>query len=212
MAEITRYSSWPTQHKETVAEHSWFVCLLAWAIAKEIGLDDEQVGVILCRAVAHDLDESITGDFIRSFKYSSIPLKQAIKANAEVGMTKVTEDLPYSIRASWWRYWHEAKNNDIEGQVINLADLWSVIIFARREFMLGNNYGLALLRECSSWIMAHSWMDELKALVNDVCAEAQLVYSAGPQRCHTMAAMNAGELTDPFFAMSEEAKRGGEGE
>lgn len=57
---VKRFSIVKTVHEQSVAEHSFNVCMIARAIAKEAGIRDD------CRiikyALDHDLDEIFTGD------------------------------------------------------------------------------------------------------------------------------------------------------
>lgn len=207
MAEITRFSSWPVHHKESVAEHSWFVTMLAWGIARSVGLNDHDIDTTIKRAIVHDLDESLTGDFVRSFKHSNPLLKTAIRTNAESGMARAVIDFPHAVRDDISSHWTKAKYNDLPGAIVELSDLWSVIIYGRREFMLGNNYGLSIMRECEAWITARVWPTELMPIVKSITDEALLILES-PQRAHE----HSDEMTDPFFDMIRTNMKGGDGE
>ena len=56
---VKRWNIVETVRPQSVAEHSFNVCFIARAIAKEIGMEDEK---IIKAALDHDLDEIITGD------------------------------------------------------------------------------------------------------------------------------------------------------
>lgn len=153
MAHIARFSSLPVLHKESVAEHSWFVCLFSLAIAKYI---EESTGsrvdysLLLQRAVLHDLDESLSGDFIRPFKYADAILRQHLDRVVSEGMAKALEGYPGEQQLHY--FWKSAKRPDLEGFILSTADLWSVVQFAQREVRLGNSYGHRVLSEAAVWL------------------------------------------------------------
>lgn len=76
---VTRYSSIPISVKENVGEHSFWVALYAAMIHRAARpADGHLAGAILLKAVIHDQAECVTGDIVRTFKYSSQALKDAI--------------------------------------------------------------------------------------------------------------------------------------
>ncbi len=64
MAHIQRYSSFPTNRKENVAEHTFYCTITAHCIALDL-LDrgfDIDPNVVVVKAIYHDGEESLTGD------------------------------------------------------------------------------------------------------------------------------------------------------
>ena len=153
LAYIFRYSTVPTIHRESVAEHTFFVML--WAYAMAIDLQDRGVNVsmelILRRALVHDFDEALTGDFIRTFKYSSRELHEAIVKET----TSLMENLnaPRELLIDW----KDAKGLDVEGQVVALADHFSIVVYAIREVKLGNEFAGELLERLPKVIEGKTW-------------------------------------------------------
>lgn len=205
VTEISRYSSWPVLHDESVAEHSHMVCLLATVMARDLQGKRYKVslGKLLERAVCHDLDEAVTGDFIRSFKYSSAEIANALKEGAKIGMEKVAYDLPNgdTVQAAWLR----AKHSDLEGQIVHLSDMWSVVIFCRREFLLGNQYARSILTDLVAWMRQEQWgvlgsyAEAIIGIADKVLCEPE-----------TLKARITGEMVDPFMRRFYENDKEGE--
>lgn len=164
LAAIFRYSTLPTIHRESVAEHTCFVALNSYAIALDLRrrgfkIDIEQV---LRSAVVHDIDEALTGDFIRTFKYSDAELTRTIKEATRKLM--VSLPLPPETLADW----NEAKAWTLEGQVVHFSDLWSLCQFATREIRLGSEFGRELLSRGEEVLKETKWMPEIITYVTEL--------------------------------------------
>lgn len=68
---VTRWHIVRTVRPQSLAEHTFDVCMIARAIAKEAGYDDYE---IMKAAIVHDLDEIVTGDI-------PTPTKQKAREN-----------------------------------------------------------------------------------------------------------------------------------
>lgn len=80
---VTRFSSIPVTFSETTTTHSYWVTLyslMIWQVLEahgwKGGLPD--LGEVLRYAVSHDAPESVTGDVVRTLKYSSRAMKKAV--------------------------------------------------------------------------------------------------------------------------------------
>lgn len=156
---ITRYSSMPILHQENVAEHSWdvtFICLLIYLDQKGLFQDAvsaaelEEKGIVydhldlellMTRAPLHDISESISGDIIRSFKYSTKRLSEEIKDADDKNTYRMTRTFG---RAGDEIYlgWRNAKTmaDDRNCELIAFADVVSVVIKCAEEKWLGNQH------------------------------------------------------------------------
>ena len=137
---ITRFSICPRTHDESVAEHSYYTAYIAMMLGLALQADGITVnmGLVLTRALMHDVDESYSGDFIRMFKHSSLSLKLAID-NANSGFVqKFCHDtgpgLPTLPEA-----WAFAKDATVEGAIVSLADFMSVVSYIIQEIKAGNH-------------------------------------------------------------------------
>ena len=79
LSHVVRYSSIPIAVPENVAEHSYWVCLYSALIHQVMRpAEPELIGAILLKGTVHDLAECVTGDVVRTFKYSSPTLREEI--------------------------------------------------------------------------------------------------------------------------------------
>ena len=138
LSHVYRYSSIPIIRKENVAEHSFYVAFYSYLIAKEMVIRDYDVdvGVVLSRALLHDLDESHTGDFLREVKYGHPHLKRVLDEVSVSMIEGMTEELNIDLKPDWV----SAKNDDIEGAIVKIADFLRVASYMYEEYRLGNQH------------------------------------------------------------------------
>jgi len=145
-AHIPRYSAIPVNHRESVAEHSFFVAIYADRLAVDMGLNDI-FPQILKAALWHDIEETWTGDFIRSFKYSDPDLKSkmddaarhcAYKVFDEILQNPVFAEMAIGI-------WNDAKSDNVIGKVVKFADFLSVVSYVSKETAMGNKYAQKMM-------------------------------------------------------------------
>lgn len=89
---VTRFSSIPVTFAETTTTHSYWVTLyslMIWQVLEAYGWKSglPDLGEVLRYAVSHDAPESVTGDVVRTMKYSSKKMKEAVD-EAEVVLVK----------------------------------------------------------------------------------------------------------------------------
>lgn len=136
---IKRYSICPRVHEESVAEHSFYTAYIALAIGRQINNNHNNaidMGILLSRALVHDLDEVYSGDFIRMFKHSSPGLKTAIDAASFSFMKEFTKEM--GERQSFTDLWLNAKDASLEGAIVGLTDFLSVVSYIAQEIRSGN--------------------------------------------------------------------------
>lgn len=153
MSHVYRYSSVPIGRRENVAEHSWYVAFYAYLIGQDLQQQGFNVdfGEMLSRALVHDLDESMTGDFLRYVKYGHPDLKRALD---EVSVSMI-DKMAYKLksgRKAIQKHWSEAKDNDLEGDIIQVADLARVLSYVLEEIKMGNSHVTNIISECSEYI------------------------------------------------------------
>lgn len=153
MSHIIRYSQQPKIRVENVAEHSWYVVLYSLLIAEDLEVRGIAVNgfSLLRRATVHDLDESLTGDIQRTFKHSYPGLTEKIK-EATVHIFVNMLDKIGSNRDIVYKDWEEAKNEDIEGSIVRLADFLSVVSYVNQEIRMGNSSMVPILSDVKKWI------------------------------------------------------------
>jgi len=144
-AHIHRYSSIPILLKESVAEHSFYVALYAQILSDylRLGWDDRRLAIE--SALLHDIEESLTGDFLRSFKKSNPTLEYEIKKAAEQCAFKVISEAFNHADAPPTFFWKGAKVQSPSGRIVQIADFLSVVSYLCKEAALGNKYAMAMM-------------------------------------------------------------------
>lgn len=146
LSHVYRYSSIPALRRENVAEHSWYVAFYSFLIAQDLISRGQPVdlGKLLSRAIVHDLDESMTGDFLRVVKYSHPGLKSALDEVSVSMMNAISDDLKVGITDTW----ASAKADDIEGMIVEVVDLARVLSYVVEEIKSGNEHMRPIIGEC----------------------------------------------------------------
>ena len=153
VSHIKRYSSIPVVRAENVAEHSYYVCLIAMAIATDYmrrTKDDSKInmGHLLQCAIVHDIDEALTGDVLRSVKHGDPAIKSAFDSFAK----RVVIGLEQSIGMPFLALWENQKSDTLEGYILSLSDLLSVVSYVVEELRSGNSGVYRILHEVAGWI------------------------------------------------------------
>lgn len=147
LSYVTRFSGIRTHCQETVATHSYYVilyCHLIGSALEEAGLYVD-VGRLLSYATYHDLDEAVTGDFPRPFKYSDPRLKTLIEEVSKKLVVRLVDSIDGSFTGSMKSFrkaydsWKNAKNQEeVEGVIVCIADCLSAVSFMIQEVQAGN--------------------------------------------------------------------------
>jgi len=143
---VNRFSTCRILNPETVAEHSFFVAYYALLLARWctaqisvhcLPLNQEK---LLARALFHDIDEAVTGDVPRPFKYSDDDLKHKLDIVAAKGVKKITSKLwgESPIGHGMFEDWKDAKDDTLEGRILEFADFLSVLSYIYEEIRASN--------------------------------------------------------------------------
>lgn len=121
--------------RENVAEHSYWVSLYAVMIHRFLSGDEDLIGAITVHALTHDLAECITGDVVRTFKYSTPQLKNAIDEAEEKMLVSLPEDVQ-----ELYPLWERMAGDRVPyvKAVIKAADFVSLFQYMNREVLRGN--------------------------------------------------------------------------
>lgn len=142
MNHVTRYSSFPVNRRENVAEHSWWVCFVAYLLVYDLSHQGYQVdmGMTLRQCVVHDLSEVVSGDVIRSYKHTNAAVLAAMKQADEINMSDLLSGEAFeNIMLRVKRDITYAKaDTTLEGQIVEFADMAVVIFYCREEDRSGN--------------------------------------------------------------------------
>lgn len=138
LSYVDRYTSIPVSFKENVAEHSYWVALYAALIHQEVSADTTLYAPIVTYALVHDIVECVSGDLVRTFKYSTEELKQAVDAAEEKLVSGFPTELKSLMSLPWTLIQHEGDNAYVKS-VVKLADFVSLHQYMVRERMRGNS-------------------------------------------------------------------------
>lgn len=143
-----RYSTCRVNHRETVAEHSFFVGFYALMIGLWCTRQGSHIlwSVLMSKAMIHDIEEARTGDWPRNFKHSDQHLRDQLDRVAEFAFQQSVCKLwdvdltPKSDPMSLVALWKSAKIEGSEGAIVAFADFLSVLSYIAEEFKSGNTY------------------------------------------------------------------------
>lgn len=176
MAHVYRYSSLPLNRRENVAEHTFYATfnvLWMYEQLRDIPGVDLDLGMLLKRATVHDLDESLTGDFLRIVKYGVPGLKSLLDSASGILVEKLEQQLHMSFRDDWAC----AKEDGIDGLIMKIADLWCVVSFIVEEIRTGNRHFLSAVPEVQGYfadlVMESESLEgeEVRALMTRWCTD-----------------------------------------
>lgn len=141
LSSVWRYNSIPVCNEENDMEHLGWVCIYSLIIHTHLRPEaDLFVGAIATHAISHDITESVSGDIVRTFKYSSKALKKAINDAEE----QIVSNFPDVIRKVLKLHHVQLRAIGAEKEipyvetVVKMADFLSLWMFFRREIRRGN--------------------------------------------------------------------------
>jgi 5'-deoxynucleotidase YfbR-like HD superfamily hydrolase len=129
MAHIKRYSVIPVIHKESIAEHSFFVSAIVIKLHQDYIFD---LGTALAMATIHDMTESYTDDITILTKRRFPKIAEAVE---EAEYEIASEIFPSHIKSIWYEY---KKGESVEAKIVKLADTIQVMQYAYNEMRMGN--------------------------------------------------------------------------
>lgn len=136
MAQVRRYATLPVQREENILEHSYVVALISYLIAKDCGADS---GKAVQKALFHDMEEAVTGDICRDFKYLDTDFRNSLRKVEPNVMFSIADRLPYaSLFESVLKEWEDSKDESLEGLIVEAADSLAVFVYLYEEYRKGN--------------------------------------------------------------------------
>lgn len=169
MHHVTRYSGYPAIMKENVAEHSWLTSMYSYLIARDAQVHGIKINMelLLSRCIIHDLDESLSGDVIRSFKYATENLKDEMNKAAKIVFIPALETIFYrqdtvsanekansdELVETTKELWESCGSlDDVENFILKFSDFLTVLFFSLRDVKLGNNLLKNVVKEVLGYI------------------------------------------------------------
>lgn len=142
MADTFRWPTIPVLKKESSAEHSYYVALYSLMIADDLDHRGIKVnfGKLLARALMHDVDEAVSGDMLRGFKYADRRLPPLVHKVCRGLLKETLDDLCGSAFSKrLLDTWEQSKDSaTLEGTIVQAADFLSSLAYVFREVLMGN--------------------------------------------------------------------------
>lgn len=163
MKSIRRCNTFPVVNPIDVAQHSYYVTMLAMALSDEYNTyaDEHNLGfhlldvenqmpllnieVVLRKALLHDTEESITSDIPWNVKHMNEEVHKAIESAINQRIDKAYEGT--KTMELYHKLGKECKEG-FEGQIVDLADMMELAIYCYEELAMGNHYMKSLLDKC----------------------------------------------------------------
>lgn len=169
---VPRWSIVWTLTRDVLSNHSFFVAIYADQIADLIEWDGPR-GDLLFMALAHDLDETITGDIVAPAKREILDTKRAehyVAHNMEKRLPYIVERL--RVFESRQKEWHDQAK-----AIVKVADRLDALLFLTTEARLGNGVILPRIPECEkslkeAWDKLPYYTNGLSYLYKDVIEPA----------------------------------------
>lgn len=193
LRHVTRYSSIPVVHKETVAEHVFSVAFYALVLGTMVNHPHRPERVInmeslLSKAVMHDIEESRTGDVFRPFKHANRRLKGEIELQADIEVQAMMIRMTQNASASehFRHLWKTAKDDSLEGRLVAFCDFLSVLSYMTQEIRSGNTHmrnqhqtmaDYVQLFDTPEYDFIRPWVVEVQNLTSQVIGDGSKHYS-----------------------------------
>ena len=170
MRHIKRCNTYPTSNPTDVAQHSYFVTMLAMLFADEyesnrmklekpdcwVTIDTEK---LLRKAMLHDIEEVFISDIPYTVKHASDSLHNELEKVTNATMTDVME----SAVMRRWEAYREYCKTGVEGSIVAFCDMLELAIYSYEEMITGNSYMSELLNNCNDYLD-----DLLKNVINSL--------------------------------------------
>lgn len=180
---IKRYNNKYNYSIESVSQHSYWVTMFCDLIAKEIFIEDNFLipidirkkrtflGMLLSKALWHDVGEIFTGDVLHPVKYLYGERSEVIKENLESLEKEGEENLMFVLFGENYLRFNEEKEQDYFGdtpefyplvkRIIKIADWLSVAFKARKEVVEFSNATFVEIKKYSE--------EETEKAITDLC-------------------------------------------
>ena len=133
LSNIERFNNTPRIHKESVAEHSYFVSFYVMVLSEMIPDIDVEKSIKL--ALLHDIEEIISGDLPHTVKLKYPEFNDTLEKMNLLIVKEIFNDNKYID------LWKEVRLlNTKESKLVHLADMISVLLYTRDEIKMGNEF------------------------------------------------------------------------
>lgn len=149
---VIRYTGMHCVETEDLSQHSYETALLCLMIFNDLKDKHNIVldkGILLEKAILHDIEESVMGDIPRTVKYHDERLKPILDSTATAYMSSICDSIGVNLQSAW----ENCKDDTYEGRVLSYVDLLLVARKAIRELDLkGNKEFYVVVKEVSDYL------------------------------------------------------------
>lgn len=132
-SSVWRYSSIPVSQYENIIEHTGYVAIFGAMIGRKLGVSNDVLGAVAMKALVHDLDECVTGDVVRTFKYSSPEFKTAVdEASKKMAATALDLEVR-DLLVVTEKMGKATRKAQLVKDIVKAADFMSLYQYVRRE-------------------------------------------------------------------------------
>lgn len=162
LSEIKRWNGVRTIKSESVAEHTFQVCLISRLISEELIEDNDSLKLkIATKALLHDYDETFTGDIPHPLKHKSSNSDVIKNFLDNYIVEKVSENFTSSGKIdSLFRGYLDKEILDDEdflvSLIVKLSDVISMSEFILKELSLGNKGLFPIYLKCVDLVVKSS--------------------------------------------------------
>lgn len=164
LANIIRFSVRPKNTHQDVAQHSFYVTIISFLIAKlEERINGTKIDYerLMGYASFHDLPESFSGDIVRDFKKKSEEFEILYDRICDLTIREITKDNPLSEVIE--RSCFGMGDNTIEGQIVKYADIIDPFMYCIQEMNIGNKMMTDVFSNCSK-ILSNSEITSVRVM------------------------------------------------
>ena len=148
LSNIHRYSMASLSVDETVLEHSAMVAMICLDIGGSIDLG-VNMGMLLTKALIHDVEESVTGDIPHMTKHISAEVSDALRVMEASAIKTIFKDSD-ALQVAWVT----AKSGG-EGSIVEFADAFVVLVKFYDEIIVRGNKSMIPLLSPTTFDTCH---------------------------------------------------------
>lgn len=159
MRHIKRCNTYPTTNPTDVAQHSYFVTMLAMLFADEyesnrIKLEKPDCWAtvdmekLLRKAMLHDIEEVFISDIPYTVKHAADSLHNEL----EKVTNAIMDDVMESVVMRRWEAYREYCKAGNGGSIVAFCDMLELAIYSYEEMLTGNSYMKNLLSNCNKYL------------------------------------------------------------
>lgn len=177
LKEIKRCNNFPVNTSEDVAQHSYYVTLIAMILADEyntwmadyefsgnkekensVNIQYVKIEQLLRKSLVHDLEEVFTSDIPWNIKHMNEEVHQSISAAINQRLDKAYEKCKtMELYLSLGKHCKDG----FEGQFVEIADTLELAIYTWEEISKGNIFLKSLMHKCLVIISSYPLYNEL---------------------------------------------------